>query len=138
MRSTGGRWCPAGATGSTCSTRTARTEGISITTRDDKLQLVLDATGSTVTVHSDGSVPIEGKNGVRSTRAAAACRLKGSDISLKATSGVKIDGGGGAVKVTAGSELNLSGVTAKLEGSGQTEVRAGGVRPITGSLVKIN
>ena len=45
----------AAGTASTCSTRTARSEGISLVTGDDKLQLVMDATGTSVTVHSDGT-----------------------------------------------------------------------------------
>ena len=113
-------------------------EGVSITTRDDTLRLVLDATGSTVTVHSDGSVTVEGKNGVTVDAGTGSLQMKGGDISLKATNGVTVDGGGGAVKVTAGSELNLSGVTAKLAGSGQTEVSGGATTTITGGLVRIN
>ncbi|MGZ4479596.1 MAG: VgrG-related protein [Nocardioidaceae bacterium] len=113
-------------------------EGVSITTRDDTLRLVLDATGSTVTVHSDGSVTVEAKNGVTVDAGTGSLQMKGSDISLKASNGVTVDGGGGAVKVTAGSELNLSGATAKLAGSGQTEVSGGATTTITGGLVRIN
>ena len=40
---------------------------------------------------------------------------------------MKIDGGTGAVNVTTSGELELKGTTAKLEGSGQTEVKASGV-----------
>jgi phage protein D len=113
-------------------------EGVSISTGDDKLRFVLDATGSTVTLHSDGSVTVEAKSGVTVDAGTGSLQLKGSDISLKATNGVAVDGGGGAVKVTAGSELSLSGVTAKLSGSGQTEVSGGVTTTITGGLVRIN
>ena len=45
-----------------------RTEGITLsTTGDDKLQLIMDTTGTTITVHSDGTVLIEGKRASRST-----------------------------------------------------------------------
>jgi phage protein D len=115
-----------------------RKEGVSITTRDDALRLVLDATGSTVTLHSDGTVTVEAKNGVTVDAGTGSLQMKGSDISLKATNGVTVDGGGGAVKVSAGSELTLSGVTAKLAGSGQTEVSGGATTTITGGLVRIN
>jgi len=113
-------------------------EGVSISTGDDTLRFVLDATGSTVTLHSDGTVTVEAKNGVTVDAGTGSLQLKGSDISLKATSGVTVDGGGGSVSVTAGSELTLSGVTAKLSGSGQAEVSGGGTTTITGGLVRIN
>jgi phage protein D len=113
-------------------------EGVSISTGDDKLRFVLDATGSTVTLHSDGTVTVEAKNGITVDAGTGSLQLKGADIALKATSGVTVDGGGGAVQVTAGTELNLSGVTAKLAGSGQAEVSGGGTTTITGGLVRIN
>jgi phage protein D len=113
-------------------------EGVSISSGDDKLRFVLDATGSTVTLHSDGTVTVEAKNGITVDAGTGSLQLKGSDISLKATSGVTVDGGGGAVKVTAGTELNLSGVTAKMSGSGQAELSGGGTTTITGGLVRIN
>jgi len=113
-------------------------EGVSITTGDDKLRLVMDATGSAVTLHSDGSVTVEAKNGITFDAGTGSLEMKGSDISLKATTGVTVDGGGGAVKVTAGTELSLSGITAKLAGSGQTEVSGGATTTISGGLVRIN
>jgi uncharacterized protein involved in type VI secretion and phage assembly len=113
-------------------------EGVSIRTGDDKLSFVLDATGSTVTLHSDGTVTIEAKSGITVDAGTGSLELKGQDIALKATSGVTVDGGAGAVQVTAGTELKLSGVTAKLAGSGQAEVSGGGTTTITGGLVRIN
>ena len=35
-----------------------RAEGISLSSADDALRLVLDATGTTITVHSDGKVRV--------------------------------------------------------------------------------
>lgn len=106
------------------------TEGVSISTRDDKLRFVMDATGTSVTLHSDGTVLVEAKSGVTVDAGTGSVTLQGGDIALKATSGVTIDGGGGPVSVTAGTQLNLSGAMTKLAGSGQTE--------ITGGLVRIN
>jgi phage protein D len=113
-------------------------EGVSISTVDDKLNFVLDATGSSVTLHSDGTVTIEAKSGITVDAGTGSLELKGADISLKATSGIIADGGAGAVKVTAGTELSLAGVTAKLAGSGQAELSGGGTTTITGGLVRIN
>jgi phage protein D len=115
-----------------------RTEGISLRSGDDALQLVLDATGTTITVHSDGTVKIEGSQGITVDAGSSALALTGGDISLKARSGVTIDGGGGKVAVTAGGELSLRGVTAKLAGSGQTEITGGSLCSVRAGLVTIN
>ena len=116
-----------------------RTEGITLTTTNGaKLQLTMDSVATKITVHSDGSVSIEGKNGVVIDSASAKLELKGGEIDLTATSGVKIDGGAGAVSVTAGGDLALKGSTATLQGSAQTQVKAGGVLTMQGTLIKIN
>jgi hypothetical protein len=109
-----------------------------VTTGDDKLRFVLDATGTAVTLHSDGTILIEAKNGITVDAGTGSLALKGKDISLTATSGITADGGAGAVSLKAGTEAILSGVTAKLAGSGQTEVSGGATTTITGGLVRIN
>lgn len=113
-------------------------EGIVLRTGDNALSLVLDATGTSVTVHSDGQVVIEAKSGVRVDAGNSSIDLSGQNISLTARSGVTIDGGGGAVNLTAGTELSLTGTTAKLEGSAQTEVKGGASCAISAALVRIN
>jgi phage protein D len=118
--------------------QTGKTEGVTIRTGDDKLQLLLDATGTTLTIHSDGTVLVEAKQGVTVDAAASTVELKGGDIKLTGQNGVTIDGGGGAVKVTAGSELSLTGMSAKLEGSAQAEVKGGATCSISAGLVRIN
>jgi phage protein D len=115
-----------------------RTEGISLTSADDKLRLKLDATGTTITVHSDGKVTVEGTQGVVIDASSADLQLKGGQIKLSATQGVSIDGGGGAVQVTAGTQLSLKGAMATLEGSGQTEVKGGALCSVSAALVRIN
>ena len=117
-RSTGGRWCPAAGTGSTCSTRTGSTEGVAIAhRRREAAARARRRPARTITVHSDGTVTIEGKNGVTVDAGTGSLELKGGEISLKATNGVTVDGGGGAVKVSA-ARAEPHGMTAKLEGSG--------------------
>jgi len=105
-------------------------EGVSVTTGDDKLRFVLDATGTAVTLHSDGTVLVEGKQGVTIDAGSSSLKLTGNDIALSAKAGVKVDGGSGQVSVQTSGQLSLSGTTAKLAGSGQTE--------ITGGIVRIN
>jgi phage protein D/phage baseplate assembly protein gpV len=108
-----------------------RTEGVSITSSDDKLQVVLDAVGTSVTVHSDGTVKIEGRNGVVVDAGSAKLELKGGQISLSAQSGITVDGGSGPVSMKAGADLNLQGNT-------QTVINGGALASITAGLVKIN
>ena len=86
-----------------------REEGIEDFVSEAKLLLNLDHTKTTITVHADGKVLIEGTQGVTIDAASSAMELKGGQISLKATSGVTVDGGGGAVSVKSGSQLTLDG-----------------------------
>jgi uncharacterized protein involved in type VI secretion and phage assembly len=113
-------------------------EGVRVTTTDEKLKLIMDHSGTTITLHADGKVVIEGTQGVTIDSASANMELKGNQIALKATGGITVDGGGGAVDVKAGSQLSLTGVSAKLEGSGTTEVKGGAMCSIQAALVKIN
>ena len=113
-------------------------EGVRVATTGEKLKLIMDHTGTTITLHADGKVLIEGTQGITIDSASANMELKGNQISLKATCGVTVDGGGGAVEVKSGSQLSLTGVTAKLEGSGTTEVKGGRCARSRRAMVKIN
>jgi phage protein D len=113
-------------------------EGVRLATKDDKLVINLDHVGTTITVHADGKVLIEGSQGVTIDSSSAAMELKGGSIALKATNGVTVDGGGGAVSVKSGAALSLTGTTAKLEGSTTTEVKGGAMVSVSGAMVKIN
>jgi phage protein D/phage baseplate assembly protein gpV len=84
-------------------------EGIRVATTGDKLLLNMDHTKTTITVHADGKVLIEGSQGITIDAASSAMELKGGQISLKATSGLTVDGGGGPVSVKSGSQLTLDG-----------------------------
>ncbi len=106
-----------------------RTEGITLTTKDDKLQLKMDQVGTKVTVHSDGTILIEGKQGIVIDAANTKLELKGGEITLNATQGVSL---------TAGTELKLKGANASLEGSAKTEIKGGALAQIQAALVKIN
>jgi hypothetical protein len=106
-----------------------RTEGVSVTTADGGLRLVLDAVTTTVTVHSDGTVLVEGAKGVAVDAGSAALDLKGGQVTLSGSTGVTIDSGG---------SLSLKGTTATLEGSTQTDVKGGGLCTVSAGLVRIN
>ena len=115
-----------------------RTEGITLSTTGDKLQLKMDHVDTKITLHSDGKILIEGKGGIMIDAANSKLEMKGSEVSITATSGVKIDGGNGAVNLTSTGEVGLKGTTAKVEGSASAEVKASGILTLQGSLVKIN
>lgn len=113
-------------------------EGIRAATTGDKLTLVLDHSGATITLHADGKVEIKGTQGITIDSSNADLALKGNKISLTANAGVSVDGGGGAVDVKAGSALSLTGATASFEGSGTTEVKGGSLCNIQAGLIKLN
>jgi phage protein D/phage baseplate assembly protein gpV len=100
-----------------------RAEGITLASADGKVSLELDATGTKVTVHSDGTVLIEGTQGITVDSASAKLELKGGQISMTATQGITVDGGGGPVKVASSSQLELQG---------------GAMASLSAGLVKIN
>lgn len=112
--------------------------GITMLTADDKLTLNLDAQQTKIIVHSDGTILIEGGNGVVVDAASAKLELKGGQVAISGTQGVSVDGGSGNVSVKAGAQLDLKGQTAKLEGSTTTEMKAGANCTISGGLVRIN
>ena len=113
-------------------------EGVRVATADDTLVIDLDQVGTTITVHADGKVLVEGTQGITLDAASADVSVKAGKISLQATNGVSVDGGGGAVSVTAGTQLSLSGTTASLQGSASTEVKGGATCSVSAALVRIN
>lgn len=112
--------------------------GITLATGDDKITVQLDAQQTKVTVHSDGTVLIEGPQGVVVDAASAPLELKGGKVTISGSQGVTVDGGGGNVAVKAGAQLDLSGATAKLAGSASTEVKGGASCSISAAMVRIN
>ncbi len=90
-----------------------RKEGIALATGDGKHTFTLDATGSSVTLHSDGSVTIEAKNGVTVDAGSSSLKLTGGDVSITATTGLTLDGGP-SVKVNASGQVAVSGSMIRL------------------------
>ena len=88
-------------------------DGVSLSSSDDSLSVVLDATNTTIKVRSDGTVAIEGARGVVVDAGSAPLDLKGGDVSIEAA-----------------GRLAITGTTTSLKGSSLAE--------ISGSLVKIN
>jgi phage protein D len=115
-----------------------RTEGISAESRDGALKLVLDAVGTSITVHSDGTVLVEGKRGIVIDAASSNVEIKGRKITLTATNGVDVAGGSGAVNVEAGTTLSLKGTSVSANGKTKAELTAGGETVVRGAMVRIN
>jgi phage protein D len=91
----------------------SKTEGITTQSGDEKLRIVLDAVKTKITVHSDGTILVEGKSGIVVDAQSSTLELKGGQVSLTAT-----------------QSLSLQGATVK--------VAATGPNVITGTPVKIN
>ncbi|TCO50573.1 phage protein D [Kribbella antiqua] len=98
--------------------------GIWLHTGDGKLSLAMDGTQAPViTVHSDGKVVVEAKEGVDIDAGSGGVKITGGqNIELTAKTGISLDGGGGDVQV--------KGVNVDLNGQATCSIQA--------PLVKIN
>lgn len=82
-----------------------RTEGVVLSSVSESVRIELDAIGSTVTVHSDGKVHIEGKTGVVIDAGAGELELRGQKVSLKAST---------TAELTASGPVTVQGTPIKL------------------------
>ncbi|MGH3889097.1 MAG: VgrG-related protein [Pseudonocardiaceae bacterium] len=113
-------------------------QGVKIRTGDGKLTLDLDQKKTKITVHSDGTVTVEARNGVTVDAGTGSLRLAGQDVTIEAKTGVKMDGGGGEVKVSSNTGVNIQGTTVKVNGTASTEVKGGATCSIQAAIVRIN
>lgn len=67
-------------------------EGVAIETGDGALSVVLDGSGTAVTVHSDGTVTVKGTTGVTVDAGSGSLELKGGQVTLKASGTCTISG----------------------------------------------
>ncbi|MFC0602346.1 VgrG-related protein [Streptomyces palmae] len=89
-------------------------QGVRLSTGEGKLKINLDRKGTTIVVHSDGTVEIDAKQ----------------KVSIKAGSGVSVDAGNGA--------LELTGNSVKLQARGAVEVKGGQTVSVNAPMVRIN
>ncbi|HVF06812.1 MAG TPA: VgrG-related protein [Frankiaceae bacterium] len=82
-------------------------QGVRLATGDGKLTLDLDQKQTRITVHSDGTVEIEARNGVTIDAGTGSLKLTGQDIALSAKTGIKVDGGAGDVKVSSSTTCTI-------------------------------
>ncbi|MBH5333669.1 VgrG-related protein [Streptomyces pactum] len=104
-------------------------QGVRLSTEGGKLTIDLDRKGTTIVVHSDGTVEIDAKE----------------TVSVKAGSGVTVDAGNGAleltgdsVKVTARNGVEVQGRQVSVNGTASTELKGGRTLSVKAGLVEIN
>ncbi|MEN3362424.1 MAG: hypothetical protein V7637_6406 [Mycobacteriales bacterium] len=114
------------------------TDGIQLLTGDGKLKLELDKQGSKITVHSDGTVLVEAKNGVTVDAGSSDITMTGKAISLTAKQGVTVDAGGGTLGLTSKTKVDMHGTQVSVSGDAQTEIKGGATCAISAALVRIN
>lgn len=117
---------------------TGKTEGIDVQTGDGKLRIALDAVATKITVHSDGTVQIDGKNGVVIESSSGNLELKGRQIKMTAQQGVSVTGGTGLLELKTTGPVTVDGTTVKVAATASAQFQATGPNVITGAPVKIN
>jgi hypothetical protein len=91
-----------------------KTEGIDVQTGDGKLRVTLDAVGTKVTVHSDGTVKIDGKNGIVIESSSGDLEMKGRQIKMTAQQGVSVQGGTGQLELKTTGPVTVQGTTVQI------------------------
>ncbi len=112
--------------------------GIQLVTGDDKFRLELDAKGTQVIVHSDGTILVEAKNGVTVDAGTGDIALTGKAIALTAKQGVTADAGAGTLGLTSKTQVDMHGTQVLVNGDTQTEIKGGATCAISAGLVRIN
>ncbi|MGW6281604.1 VgrG-related protein [Kribbella sp. NPDC055071] len=125
----------------------AAKNGIWLQTGDGKLKVSMDGTRAPViTVHSDGRVVVDAKDGVAIDAGRGGVKITGGQkIELTAKTGISLDGGAGDIKVKGmnvdlqgSGQATLSGATVGVKGQAATEITGGAMCSISAQLVKIN
>jgi hypothetical protein len=121
--------------------------GIWLHTGDGKLSLAMDGTNAPViTVHSDGKVVVEAKDGVDIDAGNGGVKITaGQKIELTAKTGISLDAGSGDVQikgvnvdVKGTAQATVSAAKVSVAGQASTEINGGATLAIQAALVKIN
>ncbi len=111
-------------------------QGIKIRTGDGKLYLDLDQKQAKITVHSDGTVTVEAKQGVTVDAGTGPLKMTGQTVEITSKTGVKVEGV--EVKVSGSAKTSVEGAMVSVNGSASTEVKGGAMCNIQAAIVKIN
>jgi uncharacterized protein involved in type VI secretion and phage assembly len=90
-----------------------------------------------VYIHSDDNIELDAAKDIRLTAGKAMTLKASTDMKLDAMSNLNLKGTSKATLEGTGG-VKVSGATAELNGQGMTDVKAGGILTVQGSLVKIN
>jgi phage protein D len=113
-------------------------EGVRLATGDDKFLIHVDKTNTTITVQADGTVMIEGTQGITLDAKTSDLTMKAGSIKMNATQGVQVDGGSGAVEMKTNGTVAVEGLTVGINGKTTAELKGGATTTISGAMVKIN
>jgi uncharacterized protein involved in type VI secretion and phage assembly len=108
---------------------------VSLATGDGKHKLVFDQRGTKVTLHSDGTVLVEGK-GVTVDAGKDELMLKGGKVTISSSGDVNVTAKGG-VTLEATAAAKLSGAQATVD-SKNTQITSSGPLAVQGKPVRIN
>jgi uncharacterized protein involved in type VI secretion and phage assembly len=109
-----------------------------LATGDGRHTLVLDQQGTKITVHSDGTVLVEGRKGVTVDAGTGALELKGKSVSISSTGGEITVKATGALNMSATTSAKMSGQQATVSGTSAAELSASGATTVRGTPVRIN
>ena len=121
-------------------------QGVRLVTGDGKLKIALDRKGTTIVLHSDGTVQIDAKekvsikagDGVALDAGDGALELSGGSVKLSSRSGVDVDGGNGRVTVSTGGAMEVKGGQVTVAGDTRTEVKGGQTVSVNAPMVRLN
>jgi hypothetical protein len=113
-------------------------QGVRLVTGDGKLRVELDRRGTSVIVHSDGTVVIEASRtisikagqGATVDAGSGTLELLGNSVTVTGRTGVRIDGGSGQVQV--------KGAQVGVQSTARTEINGGASCSISAALIRIN
>ncbi len=121
-------------------------QGVRLVTGDGKLKIALDRKGTTIVLHSDGTVQIDAKekvsikagDGVALDAGDGALELSGGSVKLTSRSGVDVDGGNGRVTLSTGGAMEVKGNQVSVTGDTRTEVKGGQTVSVNAPMVRLN
>ncbi|KDN18763.1 VgrG-related protein [Amycolatopsis rifamycinica] len=115
----------------------AEEDGIILSSGDAKFVVKIDQKNQVIEVTSGKSVTVKARNGVSIDAGTGPLELKGQKVSVKSQTDASIEATS-QLKLNGTAGVKVEGATVSVAGQGQTELTAGGVVTVRGSVVKIN
>ncbi|MGK3202072.1 VgrG-related protein [Amycolatopsis sp. MEPSY49] len=115
----------------------AEADGITLSSGDAKFVVKIDQKNQVIEVTSGKSVTVKARNGVSIDAGTGPLELKGQKVIVKSRTDASVEAGT-QLKLNGTAGVKVEGATVSVAGQGQTELTAGGVVTVRGSVVKIN